>query len=100
MFSIGQKVVCIEGHISRCGVRLIDGKTYIVNNIWSCKCNTLLDVGITISTNVRCFKCNTFLSSDGTWWLYSKKFVPLKVWQNAEENVIQLLKDIREPVLL
>jgi len=100
MFFIGQKVVCIEGHVSRCGVKLVDGRIYQVKNIWNCKCNNLLDVGITISTNVKCFKCNTQLSTDGTWWLYAKKFVPLEEWQNAEKNVTKLLNEAEIPVLL
>ena len=99
MFYIGQKVVCIERHTSCCGVKLVDGISYIVKNIWSCKCNALLDVGITIATNVTCFRCNTFLSADGIWWLYANRFVPLDEWQNADENVKQLLKKIQEPVL-
>jgi len=100
MFYRGQKVVCIEGHTSCCGIKLVDGISYIVKKIGSCNCNALLDVGITIATNTKCFKCNTLLSTDGTWWLYAKRFVPLDEWQNAEENVIQLLKEIQEPVVL
>ena len=100
MFYIGQKVVCIAGKYSVCGVKLIEQKIYEIKNIWSCKCNTVLDVGIHINTNVTCFKCNTILSKDGTWWLYAKRFVPLEEWQNADENVKQLLKVIQEPVLL
>ena len=99
MFYKGQKVVCIKGKYSACGARLVEDQIYVVKNKWSCKCNELLDVGIKIFTNVTCFKCNTLLSTDGTWWLYANRFVPLDEYQNADENLRKLLKEIEEPVI-
>jgi hypothetical protein len=63
-----------------------------------CKCATVLDVGLRISTIDKCFKCNTLLSSNGIWWLYAKRFIPLDEWQKAQENVEKLIKNIAEPM--
>ena len=100
MFDKGQKVVCIKGTTSACGIKLIEQKIYVVKNIWKCNCSNVLDVGIKISTNVTCFKCNKLLSTDGTWWLYASRFVPLDEWENATENVNRLLEEIQEPVFI
>lgn len=100
MLYIGQKVVCIEGKYSECGVKLVEQKIYEIKNIWSCKCNVVVDVGLKIYTSDKCYKCNTFLSVDGTWWLYARRFVPLDEWQDAGENIKQLLKAIQEPINL
>ncbi len=99
MFYSGQKVVCIKGKYSECGVKLKEQKIYVVNNIWSCRCSTVLDVGLKIYTSDKCFKCNTLLSTDGTWWLYAERFVPLEEWQRADEIINKLLKEIQDPVL-
>jgi len=97
MFTIGQKVICIDGKSSVCGVRLIDNEIYTVKNIWRCKCSDVIDVGLRISTTDKCFKCNKQLSSDGTWWLFAKRFVPIDEWKIAEGNVEQLKKILEEP---
>lgn len=98
MFTIGQKVVCVQGKSSACGRRLIDGKIYTVNAIRRCRCSSVLDVGIRISTENKCFKCNTLLSKDGTWWLYAWRFIPLDEWQEADENVKQLMEEVNNQV--
>jgi hypothetical protein len=98
MFYIGQKVVCIKGKFSACGVDLKENGIYTVKNIWSCRCNMVLDVGLRITSNDICFNCDTLLSTDGVWWLYAKRFVPLEEWQDADKNIKQLLKEIQEPV--
>ena len=99
MFFTGQKVVCVKGKYSACGVKLIEQQIYTIKSIRNCNCSTILDVGLRISTSDTCFKCNTLLSSDGTWWLYAKRFVPLEDWQKADEIFKQLLKEVRKPVL-
>ncbi len=97
MFYTGQKVVCIEGTCSECGVLLRQQDIYEVKNIWKCNCSTVLDVGLKITTDDKCFKCNTLLSTDGTWWLYAKRFIPLEEWKHADETIQKLIKEIQVP---
>ena len=99
MFTIGQRVVCISGKKSACGVKLQEFDTYVIKDIWRCKCHSVVDVGLRISTDDICFKCNTVLSTDGTWWLYSKRFVPLQEWENSDLDIERIIEEIREPVV-
>lgn len=98
MFNVGQKVVCIEGKLENGKVVLVEQHIYTVRNISGCRCHALVDVGRT-TPSVKCYKCNTFISSDGTWWFYATRFIPLDEWQKANENVQQLMEEIQDPIL-
>lgn len=98
MFYPGQKVICIKGTRSVCGVELKEYAKYTVKSIWHCKCDIVLDVGLRISSSDSCFKCNTLLSTDGVWWLYAWRFAPLEEWQSAERNVKKLLEGLEEQI--
>ncbi|MEO5570753.1 MAG: hypothetical protein ABIT08_04350 [Bacteroidia bacterium] len=92
MFHIGQEVVCVKGHITPDKkTSLLVNKICVIQGINGCRCNTLLNVGLTISNYTRCYKCNYDLPNDGIWWLYADRFVPLD--EIGKEEISELIKE-------
>ena len=97
MFHKGQKVVCIRGKFEYGQLVLVENHTYTVRNISCCKCSDLVDVGLR-TPSVKCFKCNTVIANDGTWWFYASRFVPLDEWRDFNASLQQLKEDMQVPL--
>lgn len=107
MFNIGDRVKCINNspinndHIHLIPRLKLNGE-YIINNIMSCKCNSLfLDVGLIANANAsiytKCCYCSYIFIDNRIHWCASKRFV--KIEEKKEYKIIHSEIIIEEPVL-
>ena len=94
MINIGQKVVCVRGYKSTCGKKLVEGETYTIKGVSSCKCAVCYNVGFSTEKGTSCFTCFTDLGVVGEWWHNANRFLTLEEYQESENAVKELCKDL------
>lgn len=90
---IGQKVVCVNGHDSIEGLRLVKGQIYTIEGVSACKCSTMIYVGQKTEHSVLCRKCGIDMNDD-KWWHYAERFAPIEEYEAHEKAVKQLLHEM------
>ena len=93
MFHIGQKVVCIQRAKNS---KLVLNEIYTIRDFWHC-CTLNIDVGISDDLGLYCVDCSQ-IKDTGVYFFRSDRFAPLDEWQEADEAIKELMKEINEPV--
>lgn len=94
LFSIGQKVVCVDSKKTD----LVEGKIYTIHGMTQCKCKRIcVDVGLKLDPTKYVSWCQYCGSSEETftYWIYQTRFVPLEFDRQADEEIHQALKGIK-----
>ncbi len=86
MYTVGQKVVCVETHVI---AKVKKGEEYIIKAMRQCICGrVLIDVGVKTSNEMECGNGHGDFNNHGVFWIYSFKFSPLQEQSNfAEESL-------------
>ena len=99
LFSIGQKVVCVDSkdympHVPGVHAPLIEGKTYPVKSMKGCVCgNVLIDVGLPPNPpnySVTC-DCGYKHVNELRWLVEQTRFVPLDDDRAMDEQIRESL---------
>lgn len=89
-----KKVVCTQTHSHKL---VLEGNQYIVTAIYTCKCKTdnmAYDVGVKGGgTHTYCEGCGHDFPV-GVWAICASLFADLDEWQEAEESVNELMKEL------